>query len=76
MLSGPNHPLGDALSMLWACPRLPSLAGIAAVPERLQVADVAGRRFGCWASPQVVDQHDAVAGFAGAEVIQGFIHLR
>jgi len=28
------------------------------------------------ASLQVVDQHDAVAYFTGAEVIQGFIHLR
>jgi hypothetical protein len=36
----PQSPLGDALSTLWACSRLPSLAGIAAEAEGLQVAEV------------------------------------
>ena len=40
MLGGPKHPLGDGLSMRWACPRLTSLGGIAAEAEGLQVAEV------------------------------------
>jgi hypothetical protein len=40
VLGGPKHPLGDGLSMRWACPRLPSLGGIAAEAEGLQIVEV------------------------------------
>jgi hypothetical protein len=48
VLSGSKHPLGDALSMLWAC----SLTGIAAEAEGLQLAEVV--------RPALVFGHDGV----------------
>ncbi len=61
------------LSLSWPSPRRSAMDG--------QARPLIRHRFSRFAiqprvSPQVVDQHDAVAGFAGAEVIESFIDLR